>query len=72
MKLEPAPCTLTCPAEINVQGYVQLIKLGKYAEALKLIMARCRCPGSWAGSARIPARPSAAGPNWTSRWPSAR
>ena len=45
MKLDRAPCTLTCPAEINVQGYVQLIKLGKYEEALKLIMARLPLPG---------------------------
>ncbi len=45
MKLDRAPCTLTCPAEINVQGYVQLIKSGKYEEALKLIMARLPLPG---------------------------
>jgi heterodisulfide reductase subunit A-like polyferredoxin len=45
MKLDRAPCTLTCPAEINVQGYVQLIKLGKYQEALKLIMERLPLPG---------------------------
>jgi len=37
-KVSRAPCTRTCPAEINVQGYVQLIKMGKYEEALKLIM----------------------------------
>jgi heterodisulfide reductase subunit A-like polyferredoxin len=44
-KLDRAPCTLTCPAEINVQGYVQLIKLGKYQEAVKLIMERLPLPG---------------------------
>jgi heterodisulfide reductase subunit A-like polyferredoxin len=44
-KLDRAPCTLTCPAEINVQGYVQLIKMGKYAEAVKLIMERLPLPG---------------------------
>ena len=44
-KLDRAPCTLTCPAEINVQGYVQLVKAGKYAEALKLIMERLPLPG---------------------------
>ena len=44
-KLDRAPCTLTCPAEINVQGYVQLIKLGKYEEAVKLIMERLPLPG---------------------------
>jgi heterodisulfide reductase subunit A-like polyferredoxin len=44
-KMDRAPCTLTCPAEINVQGYVQLIKLGKYDEAVKLIMERLPLPG---------------------------
>ena len=44
-KLDRAPCTLTCPAEINVQGYVQLIKMGKYTEAVKLIMERLPLPG---------------------------
>jgi NADPH-dependent glutamate synthase beta subunit-like oxidoreductase/NADH:ubiquinone oxidoreductase subunit E/ferredoxin len=34
----PAPCTLTCPAGINVQGYVQLINKGKNQEAVELIM----------------------------------
>ncbi|OGP69644.1 MAG: 4Fe-4S ferredoxin [Deltaproteobacteria bacterium RBG_13_60_28] len=44
-KLDRAPCTLTCPAEINVQGYVQLIKMGKYEEAVQLIMERLPLPG---------------------------
>jgi heterodisulfide reductase subunit A-like polyferredoxin len=44
-KLDRAPCTLTCPAGINVQGYVQLIKMGKYAEAVQLIMERLPLPG---------------------------
>jgi heterodisulfide reductase subunit A-like polyferredoxin len=44
-KLDRAPCTLTCPAEINVQGYVQLIKMGKYEDAVKLIMERLPLPG---------------------------
>jgi heterodisulfide reductase subunit A-like polyferredoxin len=44
-KLDRAPCTLTCPAAINVQGYVQLIKMGKYEEAVQLIMERLPLPG---------------------------
>jgi len=44
-KLDRAPCTITCPAEINVQGYVQLIKMSKYEEAVKLIMERLPLPG---------------------------
>jgi heterodisulfide reductase subunit A-like polyferredoxin len=39
------PCNLTCPAALNVQGYVQLIKVGKYQEAVQLIMERLPLPG---------------------------
>ncbi len=42
----PAPCTLTCPAGINVQGYVQLVNQGKPDEAVKLIMERAPLPGT--------------------------
>lgn len=44
-KLDRAPCTVTCPAAINIQGYVQLIKMGKYEEAIQLIMERLPLPG---------------------------
>ncbi len=40
-----APCTFTCPAGINVQGYVQLVKQGKDREAVQLIMERLPLPG---------------------------
>ena len=33
-KYDKAPCRRACPAGINVQGYVQMVKEGKYAEAL--------------------------------------
>ena len=45
-KLDRAPCTMTCPAHINVQGYIQLVKMGKYTEAVKLIMERAPIPGT--------------------------
>jgi heterodisulfide reductase subunit A-like polyferredoxin len=32
-----SPCTATCPAGINVQGYVSLISKGKFDEALDII-----------------------------------
>jgi heterodisulfide reductase subunit A-like polyferredoxin len=32
-----APCRAACPAGINVQGYVQLIKSGKFVDAWKMI-----------------------------------
>jgi heterodisulfide reductase subunit A len=44
-KKDRAPCVLTCPAGINVQGYLQLIKVGKYREAVQLIMERLPLPG---------------------------
>ena len=31
-KVDRAPCAVACPAEIQVQGYVQLIKAGKPAK----------------------------------------
>ncbi|MCP4682208.1 MAG: FAD-dependent oxidoreductase [Desulfobacterales bacterium] len=44
-KKDRAPCVTTCPAGINVQGYVQLIGQGKYKEAVQLIMERLPLPG---------------------------
>ncbi len=44
-KRDRAPCTTSCPAGTNVQGYVQLIGQGKYREALALIMERLPLPG---------------------------
>ena len=36
-KLGTSPCKAACPTHISVQGYVALIAVGKYKEALKLI-----------------------------------
>ena len=44
-KADKAPCVITCPAGISVQGYVQLIKQGRYQEAVQLIMERLPLPG---------------------------
>ncbi len=44
-KVMPAPCKLSCPAGLNVQGYVQLVKQGKYEDAIKLILKRVPLPG---------------------------
>jgi len=44
-KKDRAPCVAACPAHANVQGYVQLIKMGKYTEALQLIMEKIPLPG---------------------------
>jgi len=45
-KLDRAPCVRACPANLSAQGYVQLIKAGKYDESLKLIMDRLPLPGT--------------------------
>ncbi len=45
-KLDRAPCVRACPANLSAQGYVQLVKAGKYEESLKLIMDRLPLPGT--------------------------
>ena len=40
LKLGHAPCKTACPANINVQGYVQLIKKKEYIKAVNLIRER--------------------------------
>ena len=43
---EPAPCKATCPAGVNVQGYVALTAAGKFREAYELIRERCPLPAA--------------------------
>ncbi len=45
-KSDRAPCVQTCPAGTNVQGYVALIREGKYLEATQMIMERLPFPGT--------------------------
>ncbi|MFH1153554.1 MAG: FAD-dependent oxidoreductase [Pseudomonadota bacterium] len=44
-KGDRAPCRLACPAGLNVQGYVQLVKQGRYQQALEIIMEQLPLPG---------------------------
>jgi heterodisulfide reductase subunit A-like polyferredoxin len=44
-KCDKAPCRLACPAGLNVQGYVQMVREGKYKEALEIIMEDLPLPG---------------------------
>lgn len=44
-KADKAPCRAACPAGLNVQGYVQMVKEGKYHEALEIIMEDLPLPG---------------------------
>ena len=41
-----APCQLTCPAGIDIQGYLALIGRGEYIEALKLIREQLPMPAT--------------------------
>ncbi|OIN96884.1 MAG: 4Fe-4S ferredoxin, partial [Deltaproteobacteria bacterium CG1_02_45_11] len=44
-KADKAPCSLACPAGLNVQGYVAMVKMGKYREAVEIIMRDLPFPG---------------------------
>ena len=44
-KGDKAPCHLACPGGLNVQGYVNMVKEGKYKEALEIIMEDLPLPG---------------------------
>ncbi|MCI5126726.1 MAG: formate dehydrogenase subunit alpha, partial [Candidatus Electrothrix sp. AR5] len=41
-----APCSLTCPGQINVQGYIAHVAKGQYAEAVRLVMEKNPLPFS--------------------------
>jgi len=45
-KYDRAPCVQTCPAGTNVQGYIALVKAGRYREAVNLIMEKLPLPGT--------------------------
>jgi heterodisulfide reductase subunit A-like polyferredoxin len=44
-KMDRPPCNAACPAHINVQGYVAMVKAGKYKEAVEIIMKDMPLPG---------------------------
>ena len=44
-KMDKAPCRMACPASLNVQGYVAMVKVGKYKEAVEIIMRDLPFPG---------------------------
>lgn len=41
-----APCSMTCPGQINVQGYIAHVAKGQYAEAVRLVMEKNPLPFS--------------------------
>ena len=44
-KYDPAPCREACPANLNVQAYVALVRTGRYREAIEIIMQDLPFPG---------------------------
>ena len=40
----PAPCTQTCPANVDAARYVRLIAEGKFAESLAVVREKIPCP----------------------------
>lgn len=40
------PCKLTCPSNLDIQGYIALINRKEYKEALKLIKEDCTMPAT--------------------------
>ena len=44
-KFDTAPCRTACPANLNVQAYVAMVKMGRYKEAVEIIMQDLPFPG---------------------------
>jgi len=44
-KFATAPCRTSCPANLNVQAYVAMVKMGKYRQAVEIIMQDLPFPG---------------------------
>ncbi len=44
-KYDTAPCRTSCPANLNVQAYVAMVKMGRYKEAVEIIMRDLPLPG---------------------------
>ncbi len=44
-RIQPSPCTLACPAGVQVKAYVSLIAEERFAEALEVVRRRCPLPG---------------------------
>jgi NADPH-dependent glutamate synthase beta subunit-like oxidoreductase/Pyruvate/2-oxoacid:ferredoxin oxidoreductase delta subunit/bacterioferritin-associated ferredoxin len=44
-RLGRSPCRLACPAEVRAQGYIQLIRQGRFAQAMELLRRDLPLPG---------------------------
>ncbi|MGE5258637.1 MAG: FAD-dependent oxidoreductase [Hyphomicrobiales bacterium] len=45
-KSDRAPCVQSCPAGVNVQGYVTMVREGNYRQAMRIILERIPLPRS--------------------------
>ncbi|MBI5581506.1 MAG: FAD-dependent oxidoreductase [Deltaproteobacteria bacterium] len=45
-KSDRAPCVQSCPAGVNIQGYVTMVREGNYRQAMRLILERIPLPRS--------------------------
>ena len=43
---QSAPCTEACPSHLDIPGYVDLIRMGRFEEAVRTIRRDCPMPGS--------------------------
>ncbi len=41
-----APCSQVCPSHLDIPGYVDMIRMGRFEEALQIIRRDCPMPGS--------------------------
>jgi len=44
-RLGRSPCRVACPAEVRAQGYIQLIRQGRFAQAMELLHQDLPLPG---------------------------
>jgi formate dehydrogenase beta subunit len=41
-----APCTEACPSHLDIPGYVDMIRMGRYGKAMEIVSEGCPLPGS--------------------------
>ncbi len=56
--IDPAPCTVACPAGVNVKAYVSLIAEGRFSEALEEVRRRCTLPSVCGRICHAPCEPA--------------
>ena len=70
LKSGHSPCKVECPANVNVQGYIQLIKKKEYIKAVNLIRERNPLSAICGRICTHPCEANARATTSTTRWPS--